>query len=78
MTGVQTCALPIYFLFLRLRGALAAVEAACPRMIADVQAAGGDAMLMDNAQASLNWNACREQTLPFFTQPPSAETCLWP
>ena len=65
------------FLFLRLRGALAAVEAACPRMIADVQAAGGDAMLMDNAQASLNWNACREQTLPFFTQPPSAEACLW-
>jgi glycolate oxidase FAD binding subunit len=65
------------FLFLRLRGALAAVQAAGPRMIADVQAAGGDAMLMDNAQASLNWNACREQNLPFFTQPPSAEACLW-
>ncbi len=33
-------------LFVRLRGALAAVESACPRMIADVQALGGSASRM--------------------------------
>ena len=65
------------FLFVRLRGAVAAVEAACPRMMADVQRAGGQASRMDNAQASADWNACREQTLPFFAQPPSPEACLW-
>ena len=64
-------------LFVRLRGAVAAVEAACPRMIADVQAAGGQAQRMDNAQAGPDWAACREQQLPFFVQPPSADACLW-
>ena len=65
------------FLFVRLRGAVAAVEAACPRMMADVQALGGQAARMDAAQTAGDWNACREQTLPFFTQPPSPEACLW-
>ena len=65
------------FLFVRLRGAVAAVEAACPRMMADVQRAGGLASRMDSAQASADWNACREQTLPFFAQPPSPQACLW-
>ena len=65
------------FLFVRLRGAVAAVGAACPRMVADVQAAGGQAVQMDNSQSSADWNACREQSLPFFAQPPSAEDCLW-
>ena len=64
------------YLFVRLRGALAAVEAACPRLVADVQAAGGIATRMDNAQAGPDWAACREQTLPFFT-PPAPELCLW-
>lgn len=64
-------------LFVRLRGAVAAVEAACPRMIADVQALGGNAVQMDNAQAAADWAACREQTLPFFTQPPLPSACLW-
>ena len=64
------------FLFVRLRGALAAVEAACPRLVADVQAAGGSATRMDNSQAGQDWAACREQTLPFFT-PPAPELCLW-
>ena len=64
------------FLFVRLRGALAAVEAACPRLVADVQAAGGSAMRMDNAQAGPDWVACREQTLPFFLAP-APELCLW-
>ncbi len=64
-------------LFVRLRGAVAAVEAACPRMIADVRRAGGTAARMDNAQAGADWNACREQTLPFFAPPPSPDACLW-
>ena len=64
-------------LFVRLRGAVAAVDSACPRMMADVQAAGGQALVMENAQASADWNACREQTLPFFAQAPSPDACLW-
>ena len=32
---------------------------------------------MENAQASADWNACREQTLPFFAQAPSPDACLW-
>ena len=64
-------------LLVRLRGAVAAVDSACPRMMADVQAAGGQALVMENAQASADWNACREQTLPFFTQAPSPDACLW-
>lgn len=64
-------------LFVRLRGAVAAVKAASPRMVADVLSAGGQAVPLDNAQASADWNACREQTLPFFAQPPSPDACLW-
>lgn len=63
-------------LFVRLRGAVAAVQAACPRMTADVQAVGSDAIRMDNAQAGPDWDACRDQTLLFFT-PPAPELCLW-
>lgn len=58
-------------LFVRLRGAVAAVEAACIRM---TQEAGG--RRMDNAQAGPDWAACRDQTLPFFT-PPAPDLCLW-
>ena len=65
------------FLFVRLRGAVAAVESACPRMMADAQAQGGGAQRMDSAQAAADWAACREQTLPFFAQPPSPDACLW-
>jgi glycolate oxidase FAD binding subunit len=70
-------------LFVRLRGAVAAVDAACPRMTADVAALGGAVLRMDPAQASADWNACREQTLPFFAAPPAAmaelspDLCLW-
>jgi len=65
------------WLFVRLRGAVAAVEAALPRMAADVQAAGGRAAPLDNARAGADWQACREQTLPFFARPPSSDACLW-
>jgi glycolate oxidase FAD binding subunit len=58
-------------LFVRLRGAVAAVEAACERMARE---AGGQCM--DNAQAGPDWAACRDQNLPFFTAP-SPDLCLW-
>ena len=58
-------------LFVRLRGAVAAVEAASERMAKE---AGGQRM--DNAQAGPDWTACRDQTLPFF-QAPSPDACLW-
>jgi glycolate oxidase FAD binding subunit len=44
-------------LFLRLRGAVAAVESACRTL-------GGERL--DDAQARADWEACREQRLPWF------------
>ena len=44
-------------LYLRLRGAVAAVEAACRTL-------GGERQ--DNAQAARDWTLCREQQLPWF------------
>jgi glycolate oxidase FAD binding subunit len=58
-------------LFVRLRGAVAAVEAACTRLLAEVEGTR-----MDNAQAGPDWAACRDQTLPFF-QAPAPGLCLW-
>lgn len=58
-------------LTLRLRGAVAAVEAACERMARE---AGGTRL--DPTQASRHWADCRDQRLPFF-QTPAAELCLW-
>ena len=63
-------------LFVRLRGAVAAVEAAVPRMCADVLALGGQASAMDPTQAKADWSACRDQRLPFFT-PPAPDLALW-
>ncbi|WP_045532642.1 glycolate oxidase subunit GlcE [Serpentinimonas raichei] len=53
-------------LYVRLRGAAAAVAAACPQMLAE---APGERL--DTATCAPDWQACREQTLPFFTQPPA-------
>jgi glycolate oxidase FAD binding subunit len=64
------------YLFILLRGAVAAVQSACPRMTADMQALGGEVTRMDNAQAGPDWQACRDHTLPFF-QPASPDLCLW-
>jgi len=58
-------------LFVRLRGAKAAVESACERMVRE---AGGQRL--DAAQVAPDWAACREQTLPFFTAPSPAHG-LW-
>ena len=58
-------------LYVRLRGALAAVEAASERMAREAHG-----QRMDGAQAAADWAACRDQSLPFF-QSPSPDLCLW-
>jgi glycolate oxidase FAD binding subunit len=52
-------------LYVRLRGAAAAVQAACTRMLAEVPG-----QQMDNAQSAADWEHCRNQTLPFFAASP--------
>ncbi len=64
-------------LFVRLRGAVAAVEAAVLKMGAHVQALGAAVTRMDNTQATSDWQASGEQALPFFTQAPTPDACLW-
>ncbi len=59
-------------LFVRLRGAVAAVEAACHKMLAQVSGTR-----MDNAQAGPDWDACRDLRLPFFAPPSAPELGLW-
>lgn len=58
-------------LFVRLRGAQAAVESASKRMLA--QCPG---QRVDPAQAQADWARCRNQTLPFFDRP-SGDLVLW-
>jgi len=59
-------------LFVRLRGAVAAVEAACQKMLAEVTG-----QRMDNAQAQGDWELCRNQQLPFFARPADPGLALW-
>ena len=59
-------------LFVRLRGAIAAVESACKKMLADVPG-----QRMDNAQAGPDWAACRDMKLPFFNAPADKSLALW-
>lgn len=59
-------------LFVRLRGAVAAVESACTKMLADVPGSR-----MDNVQAGPDWSACRDLKLPFFTAPATEPLALW-
>ena len=63
-------------LFLRLRGAAAAVEAACDRLLREAPASAA-ARRMDNAQAAADWALCRDHQLPFFAQPPTPGLALW-
>ena len=63
-------------LYLRLRGAVAAVESAIDRMGADARALGAEVAMVEPAQAQADWRASGEQTLPFFT-PPAPDHCLW-
>jgi glycolate oxidase FAD binding subunit len=64
------------YLFVRLRGAVAAVQSATARMSADAVALGAQVQAMDNAEAAQDWCASGEQTLPFFDAP-SPDACLW-
>jgi glycolate oxidase FAD binding subunit len=64
------------FFFVRLRGAVAAVDAAVTKMSAEVQALGAQVTRMDPAQAAADWTASGEQTLAFFNAP-SEQDCLW-
>lgn len=59
-------------LFVRLRGAVAAVEAASRAMLAEVPG-----VRMDHAQAQADWALCRNHSLPFFVQPPASDAQLW-
>ncbi len=49
-------------LFVRLRGAAAAVASATQKMLQDLPG-----QTIDNTQAGADWTACRDQRLPFFT-----------
>ena len=64
------------FFFVRLRGAVAAVDAAVTKMSAEVQALGAQVRILDPAQAAADWKASGEQTLDFF-QAPTEQDCLW-
>jgi glycolate oxidase FAD binding subunit len=73
----DTSALPVAdYLFVRLRGAVAAVQSAVTRMTADAVAQGAQVTVMNNAEAAQDWRASGEQTLPFFDAP-STDACLW-
>jgi len=73
----DTTAQPVAdYLFVRLRGAVAAVESAVTRMSADAAALGAQVHRMDKDEAQQDWRASGEQTLQFF-EPPGGEMCLW-
>ena len=73
----DTSAQPVAdYLFVRLRGAVAAVQSATTRMTADAVAQGAQVTVMNNAEAAQDWRASGEQTLQFFDAP-SPDACLW-
>jgi glycolate oxidase FAD binding subunit len=73
----DTTAQPVAdYLFVRLRGAVAAVQSATTRMTADAVAQGAQVTVMNNAEAAQDWRASGEQTLQFFDAS-SPEACLW-
>lgn len=57
-------------LYVRLRGAVAAVNAACERMGGELQNAESG-----NPTVAADWRALRDQTMPFFNL--RADACLW-
>jgi glycolate oxidase FAD binding subunit len=64
------------FFFVRLRGAVAAVDAAVVKMTTDVQALGAEVTRMSADDTADDWKASGEQTLDFF-QAPTEQDCLW-
>ena len=63
---------PQDLLFVRLRGAAAAVEAACKKMLNEQPG-----LRMENGQAQADWSLCRNQQLPFFKRPVDNTMALW-
>jgi glycolate oxidase FAD binding subunit len=59
-------------LFVRLRGAVAAVEAACKKMLSEQP---GKRMVQQ--QATADWELCRNQALPFFNAAQPDNFALW-
>jgi glycolate oxidase FAD binding subunit len=73
----DTTAQPVAdYLFVRLRGAVAAVQSATTRMAADAVAQGAQVTVMDTTEAASDWRASGEQTLQFFDLP-APDACLW-
>ena len=73
----DTTAQPVAdYLFVRLRGAVAAVQSAAAKMSVDAQTLGAQVTVMDNAEAAQDWRASGEQTLQFFDAP-APDACLW-
>jgi glycolate oxidase FAD binding subunit len=73
----DTTAQPVAdYLFVRLRGAVAAVQSAIDKMSADATALGAQVQTMDNAEATQDWRASAEQALTFFDAP-APDACLW-
>ena len=64
------------FFFVRLRGAVAAVDAAVTKMSADVQRLGAQVTRMNASEAQADWKASGEHTLDFF-KAPTEQDCLW-
>jgi glycolate oxidase FAD binding subunit len=62
--------------YVRLRGAVAAVDAAVIKMSADVQALGAQVTRMSADDVADDWKASGEQTLDFF-KGPTEQDCLW-
>ena len=59
-------------LYVRLRGAAAAVEAACRSMLQDQRG-----QRLDAAHSAADWTLCRNHLLPFFSHPPQRGLVLW-
>jgi len=73
----DTTALPVAdYVFVRLRGAVAAVQSATGKMAADAVALGAQVQAMDHAEAAQDWRASAEQSLAFFDAP-HPDACLW-
>ena len=64
------------FFFVRLRGAVAAVDAAVLKMSADVQALGAEVTRMSADDTDDDWKASGEQSLDFF-KALTEHDCLW-
>ena len=59
-------------LYVRLRGAAAAVDAACRSMLLEQRG-----QRLQTAPAAADWTLCRNHQLPFFTRPPQPDLVLW-